>query len=75
MILVLRYASVFALNDEGIPVFKMFIWGSISPGIWSEVSFYGDAQMNILNMGIPILMHFWTFIRQRHSILHQTETS
>ena len=32
-------------------------------------------QMNILNMVIPILMHFSTFIRQRHSILHQTEAS
>ena len=29
--------------------------------------------MNILNMVIPILMHFLTFIRQKHSILHQTE--
>ena len=29
--------------------------------------------MKILNMVIPILMHFLTFIRQRHSILHQTE--
>ena len=26
-------------------------------------------QMNILNMVIPILMHFFTFIRQRHRIL------
>ena len=32
-------------------------------------------QMNILNMVIPILMHFLTFIRQRHSMLHQTEAS
>ena len=32
-------------------------------------------QMKILNMVIPILMHFLTFIRQRHSILHQTEAS
>ena len=29
--------------------------------------------MKILNMVIPILMHFLTFIRQRHSILHQTD--
>ena len=29
-------------------------------------------QMKILNMVIPILMHFLTFICQRHSILHQT---
>ena len=29
--------------------------------------------MKILNMVIPIRMHFLTFIRQRHSILHQTE--
>ena len=33
-------------------------------------------QMNILNMVSPIIMHFLTFIRQRHSILHhQTEAS
>ena len=32
-------------------------------------------QMNILNIVIPILMHFLTFIRQRHSLLHQTEAS
>ena len=32
-------------------------------------------RMKILNMVIPILMHFSTFIRQRHSILHQTEAS
>ena len=32
-------------------------------------------QMNILNMVIPILMHFLTFIRQIYSILHQTEAS
>ena len=32
-------------------------------------------QMNILNMVIPILMHFLTFIRQTHSILHQTDAS
>ena len=29
--------------------------------------------MNILNMVIPILIHFLTFIHKRHSILHQTE--
>ena len=28
-------------------------------------------QMKILNMVIPILMHFLTFIRQKHIILHQ----
>ena len=68
----------------------MFISGGISSVIWSEISFYGDAsaeplnvisdgitddippQMNSLNIVIPILMHFLTFIRQRHSILHQT---
>ena len=27
--------------------------------------------MKILNMVIPILMHFLTFIRQMHSILHK----
>ena len=32
-------------------------------------------QMKILNVVIPILMHFLTFLRQRHSILHQTESS
>ena len=32
-------------------------------------------QMNILNMVVPILMHFLTFIRQIHGILHQTEAS
>ena len=32
-------------------------------------------QMNILNMVIPIVVQFLTFIRQRHSILHQTEAS
>ena len=32
-------------------------------------------QMNILNMVIPILMHFLKFNRQRHSILHRTESS
>ena len=31
--------------------------------------------MNILNMVNPTVMHFLTFIRQRHSILHQTEAS
>ena len=31
--------------------------------------------MNILNMVIPILMHILTFIRQKHSILHQIEAS
>ena len=31
--------------------------------------------MKILNMIIPILMHILVFIRQRHSILHQTEAS
>ena len=31
-------------------------------------------QMNILNMVIPILIHFLIFIRQRH-VLHQTEAS
>ena len=30
-------------------------------------------QMKILNMVIPILTQFLTFIRQRHSILHQTK--
>ena len=29
--------------------------------------------MKIMNMVIPTLMHFLTFIRERHSILHQTE--
>ena len=29
--------------------------------------------MNILNMVIPILMLFLTFIRRSHSILHQAE--
>ena len=28
-------------------------------------------QMKILNMVIPILMHFWTLILQKHIILHQ----
>ena len=32
-------------------------------------------QMNILNMVIHILMHFVTFIHQRHSISNQTEAS
>ena len=32
-------------------------------------------QMKILNMVIPNLMHFLTFIRQKHRILHQTEAS
>ena len=32
-------------------------------------------QINIFNMVIPILMHFLTFIRQRHDILHETEAS
>ena len=31
--------------------------------------------MNILNKVTPILMHIVTFIRQRHSISHQTEAS
>ena len=31
--------------------------------------------MNILNIVIPILMHFLRFIRQRHNILLQTEAS
>ena len=32
-------------------------------------------QRRVLNMVIPILMHFLTFICHRHSILHQTEAS
>ena len=31
--------------------------------------------MKILNMVIPILMHFLTFIRRKHSILHQMYAS
>ena len=28
-------------------------------------------QMKILNMVIPVLMHFLTFIRQKHCVLHK----
>ena len=31
-----------------------------------------SPQIKILNIVIPILMHFLTFIRQMLSILHQT---
>ena len=31
------------------------------------------SQMKILNIVIPILINFLTFVNQRHSILHQTE--
>ena len=27
----------------GIPIFKIFFWGSISSGIRSEITFYGSA--------------------------------
>ena len=72
-------------DNKEITVFKMFIWGGISLVIWFEISFYKTSdhiindippQIKILSMFIPILMHFLTFILQRHSIctklkLHQ----
>ena len=36
-----------ALSDEGITVFKIFIWGGISLDIPSEIKFYGDSRAQI----------------------------
>ena len=46
-----------------------FVLNVISDHITDDI----PPQMKILTMVIPILMHFLTFIQQRHSILHQTE--
>ena len=43
--------------------------------ISDHITDYIPPQMKILHMVIPILMHFLTFIRQRHNILHHTEAS
>ena len=32
------------LHIQGITVFKIFIWVGISAVIWSQISFYGDAN-------------------------------
>ena len=46
-----------------------FVLNVISDHITDDI----PPQMKILLMVIPILIHFLTFIHQRHSILHQTK--
>ena len=56
-------------------VLRRRVSGAVKRNFRPYNRWYTSRNNNILDMVIPILMHFLTFIRQRHSILHQTEAS